>query len=132
MATNPTKSFRHYAVMKFGRCQWCDCKLDIDTSTVDHIKARSLGGTNEWKNLILACGRCNRKKGTDDWGQPKFGPFPWVRPSKPKLIRSVRDVRRGAQPKLRSRVISDDHPVNLWPVTLTQSLQIPVGGWAMD
>lgn len=31
--------------------------------TKDHFFPRSLGGGNNWNNMVLACVRCNREKG---------------------------------------------------------------------
>ena len=34
-------------------------KLDVNTPSTDHIKPRSLGGTNDIENLWIICNRCN-------------------------------------------------------------------------
>lgn len=34
-------------------------KLDVNTPSTDHIRPRSLGGTNELDNLWIICNRCN-------------------------------------------------------------------------
>jgi 5-methylcytosine-specific restriction endonuclease McrA len=44
-------------------CQYCSCKLDNNTATVDHVLPRSRGGKHEWTNVTTSCLRCNRKKG---------------------------------------------------------------------
>lgn len=43
------------------RCEYCHYPEFLSTSplTIDHIFPRSLGGTDELKNLCLACRRCN-------------------------------------------------------------------------
>ena len=37
-------------------------KLDVNTPSTDHIKPRSLGGTNDICNLWIICNRCNTLK----------------------------------------------------------------------
>lgn len=41
------------------KCQYCG----DEATAVDHVIARSRGGTNEWENLVAACKPCNSKKG---------------------------------------------------------------------
>jgi 5-methylcytosine-specific restriction endonuclease McrA len=31
--------------------------------TLDHVLPRSRGGTTSWRNVVTACGPCNRRKG---------------------------------------------------------------------
>lgn len=40
------------------RCGYCGRHAE----TVDHIKPRSRGGKNTWKNTIAACDPCNQRK----------------------------------------------------------------------
>lgn len=44
-------------------CQYCGCKPARDDLTVEHILPRSRGGLSTWENVVLACARCNSKKG---------------------------------------------------------------------
>lgn len=44
-------------------CQYCSCKLDLSTATVDHVLPRGKGGKHEWTNVATSCLKCNRKKG---------------------------------------------------------------------
>ncbi len=53
-----------------GRCIHCRAKLVVPLDgnaapdvTVEHIVPRHHGGTNEPRNLALACARCNAEKG---------------------------------------------------------------------
>ena len=46
-----------------GKCQYCLDKLTLSTSTIDHITPKSRGGPNIWENVVLACNKCNQKKG---------------------------------------------------------------------
>ncbi len=47
-----------------GSCQYCGKKLKYSESTIDHVIAKSKGGRNTWKNLVIACSKCNQKKGS--------------------------------------------------------------------
>jgi len=54
---------REYLLEKWGRnCVYCG-KKDIPLE-IEHIKPKSLGGTNRISNLALACRKCNEKKGS--------------------------------------------------------------------
>lgn len=56
---------REYLLEKWGRaCAYCD-SLDVPLE-VDHIHARSKGGSDCVSNLTLACHECNQAKGSRD------------------------------------------------------------------
>lgn len=42
------------------KCAQCGTKKNLQ---IDHVTARTLGGTNDIDNLQILCGGCNRKKG---------------------------------------------------------------------
>lgn len=44
-------------------CQYCGARPPLDELSVDHIIPRSKGGHSNWTNCVLACLRCNRRKG---------------------------------------------------------------------
>ena len=46
-----------------GHCAGCGVLFEIRNFTVDHIVARSKGGTDHLDNLQLLCGACNSMKG---------------------------------------------------------------------
>ena len=53
-----------------GKCIHCNTRLTVETDgtpgpgvTVEHIIPRSHGGTDDLRNLALACARCNHAKG---------------------------------------------------------------------
>jgi hypothetical protein len=51
-----------------NRCEYCRIHQDADpflTFHVEHIIPRLHGGTDDPNNLALACGYCNRRKGTN-------------------------------------------------------------------
>jgi hypothetical protein len=56
---------REYLLSKFGRkCAYCGAtqtRLEID-----HVQARSRGGSNRVSNLAIACQACNQAKGNQD------------------------------------------------------------------
>ena len=45
-------------------CEYCHYPEILSTAplSIDHIKPRSLGGTDEFPNLALACRRCNERR----------------------------------------------------------------------
>ena len=54
---------RKLIVQKGQRC--ADCQT-VDNLTVDHKRARGLGGTNARGNLQVLCQPCNRQKGAEE------------------------------------------------------------------
>lgn len=46
-----------------GRCNWRRTHFEIRHLEVDHVIARSKGGTDHLENLQLLCGSCNQIKG---------------------------------------------------------------------
>ncbi|MBE7463613.1 MAG: HNH endonuclease [Planctomycetes bacterium] len=45
-------------------CQFCARKFDRTDLTIDHVLPRSRGGKSTWENVVLACVRCNTRKGS--------------------------------------------------------------------
>ena len=41
-------------------CQYCGSTRHL---TIDHVIPKSKGGSEEWTNLVVACSKCNTKKG---------------------------------------------------------------------
>jgi 5-methylcytosine-specific restriction endonuclease McrA len=53
-----------------GKCIHCNSKLvvaddgrSLGEATLEHIVPQARGGTDDVRNLAVACGRCNREKG---------------------------------------------------------------------
>ena len=46
------------------KCQYCFEKFPLKELTVDHVQPKSKGGEDIHANRVLACGNCNRKKGS--------------------------------------------------------------------
>lgn len=44
-------------------CSYCKKCLTLESSTLDHVIARRLGGSNRQDNLVLCCSECNAIKG---------------------------------------------------------------------
>ena len=44
-------------------CQYCGWKLPRHELNLDHVIARSRGGTSTWENVVCSCHGCNRRKG---------------------------------------------------------------------
>ncbi|MBL4883070.1 MAG: HNH endonuclease [Planctomycetaceae bacterium] len=45
------------------RCQYCGSKPQSSDLTIDHIVPRSQQGGSSWVNCVLACIKCNARKG---------------------------------------------------------------------
>lgn len=45
-------------------CHYCKKPLPHAKRTIDHVVPKSLGGPSSLDNYVLACGGCNRKKGS--------------------------------------------------------------------
>ncbi len=45
-------------------CQYCGAQPGTRDLTIDHVVARSKGGKSSWTNCVVACFRCNLKKGS--------------------------------------------------------------------
>jgi 5-methylcytosine-specific restriction endonuclease McrA len=45
-------------------CQYCGDRPGQQELSIDHVIPRSRGGTSTWENCVLACMRCNRRKGS--------------------------------------------------------------------
>lgn len=43
-------------------CQYCGHKFKTDELELEHVHPKSQGGAATWKNIVLACTPCNRKK----------------------------------------------------------------------
>ena len=45
-------------------CQYCGSTLPANDLTLDHVIARCRGGHTSWDNVVVACVRCNARKGS--------------------------------------------------------------------
>ena len=63
----PYKTHKHTLYGKQeGKCAGCGHHFPFQNFTVDHIVAKSKGGTDHIENLQLLCNHCNSVKGTMD------------------------------------------------------------------
>lgn len=44
-------------------CQYCGERLPLGKLTYDHVIPRSQGGRTTWENIVMACYKCNERKG---------------------------------------------------------------------
>ncbi len=63
-------------------CQYCNSKPNSKEITLDHVIPKSRGGKNTWENLVVACKKCNQKKGNKTPREANM--FPLKKPRKPK------------------------------------------------
>lgn len=47
-----------------GSCQYCQIRLSLKDCTIDHVIPKSRGGQHTWGNVVIACRKCNQKKGS--------------------------------------------------------------------
>jgi 5-methylcytosine-specific restriction endonuclease McrA len=65
-------------------CQYCGRQFPRSQLTIDHVIPQSRGGGETWENLVLACVKCNLKKGNST---PEEASMPLRRrPAKPSWI----------------------------------------------
>lgn len=53
------------------KCCWCGCETTAlrgmkNSATTEHVVPRSLGGSDGWENLAMACHGCNSRRGVTD------------------------------------------------------------------
>ncbi|MFP4502932.1 MAG: HNH endonuclease [Candidatus Hydrogenedentota bacterium] len=81
------------------RCQYCGKRFPKQELTIDHVTPRSRGGGDTWENLVLACVRCNVRKGNRT---PEEANMPLIRkPARPRWL-----------PKLGTRL--PEHDLLTW------------------
>ncbi len=44
-------------------CQYCNQHFRANELTVDHVVPKSRGGRTDWRNCVIACRKCNHRKG---------------------------------------------------------------------
>jgi len=50
------------------RCAWCGCatteqRRQHNSSTIEHVQPLSMGGADEYDNMVMACSACNGRRG---------------------------------------------------------------------
>jgi 5-methylcytosine-specific restriction endonuclease McrA len=66
-----------------NQCQYCAENFSSSDLTLDHIIPKSRGGRNTWENLVVACKKCNQKKGAKIPQEADMHPI--RQPVKPRL-----------------------------------------------
>lgn len=69
-------------------CLYCGDKFAPNDLTRDHVVPLSLGGRDNWENVVTACYRCNNLKGNkvlEEWGGRKLIAIPYV-PNKAEYL----------------------------------------------
>lgn len=57
------KKFRQHIFEAWNwKCAYCDCQLNPDTATIDHIIPKHKGGQNVRNNMACCCSDCNKSK----------------------------------------------------------------------
>ncbi len=51
-------------------CHWCSCLVAFARATVDHVRPRSEGGSDDLANVVVACDDCNQLR--NHWNQRGF------------------------------------------------------------
>ncbi len=74
-------------------CQYCGTHPNRDDLTIDHIIPRSRGGRSTWENVVLACTRCNTKKGNRLPNE--CGMHPMTTPKRPSWMSTLRIIPGG-------------------------------------
>lgn len=67
------KNYKKFKSEHGNVCYYCSETIkDKNNITVDHLIPKSKGGSSEDDNLVIACRRCNNKKGSMDEDQYKL------------------------------------------------------------
>jgi 5-methylcytosine-specific restriction endonuclease McrA len=67
--TDSGRAKQQYA-LQGGHCAWCGKTFPLADMTRDHAIPRSLGGSPDWNNIVLACAPCNERRGDSLPDQP--------------------------------------------------------------
>lgn len=103
------------------RCQYCGRKFSRQELTIDHVLPRSRGGRDTWENLVLACVKCNVRKGSRT---PDEAGMPLVRkPTRPRWLPKL-GTRMPRQELVIWQRFVDTASWGTEPVTVNASLEI--------
>ena len=93
-------------------CQYCGEKPGSENLSIEHIVPRSMGGPTGWANCVLACLRCNVRKGnrTPEQAGMRLNRMP----TRPRWIPQV-NLPDGIVKKSWPQFVSDRY----WEVELT-------------
>jgi len=54
---------RNLLARDHATCQYCGHVVGTHEYTIDHVNPRCQGGVTEWLNCVIACVKCNKRKG---------------------------------------------------------------------
>lgn len=77
------------------QCQYCEGSFKTHELTFDHVIPRSRGGRTAWTNIVTACQKCNRAKGSDI--PSECGMHPRIAPRQPSIY-ELQDLGRHYPP----------------------------------
>jgi 5-methylcytosine-specific restriction endonuclease McrA len=64
MSPKQKKIKKNQLLLEYGSCcYWCRKEFPMEKLTIDHLKPKSKGGSNNLENLRLACFECNNSRG---------------------------------------------------------------------
>jgi 5-methylcytosine-specific restriction endonuclease McrA len=92
-------------------CQYCGSRPGQQELSIDHVVPRSRGGLSTWENCVLACMRCNRRKGNRLLKET--GLVLRTKPVKPRWTPTL-EIPMGRFRQSWERFVSDRY----WDVTL--------------
>lgn len=95
-------------------CQYCGVRPPKDELTIDHIIPRSRGGKSTWENVVLACQKCNTKKGSKSVAD--VGMKLRKVPKRPHWLATMRATLRGPERPIWQRFVDAAY----WNVTLEE------------
>ncbi len=96
-----------------GICMYCSKKVSLSNFTFDHVVPKSFGGKTNWKNIVVCCAKCNRKKRnrTPKQANMKLIKYPTI----PKLNKKVASL---VIKKIGREEFDEDAWKGYWDVTL--------------
>jgi uncharacterized protein (TIGR02646 family) len=76
------------------RCCYCQIRMDgegqdPDAPTIEHVQPLSMGGSDDWDNLVAACRRCNSDRGFQAVAFVTLGRVTLADIMPPELLRMV-------------------------------------------
>lgn len=93
-------------------CQYCGRRPGSENLSIDHVVPRAAGGRTEWTNCVLACLRCNIRKGSRTPGEAGMNLL--KAPRRPRWI-PQETLPRGVVKKSWRQFVSDRY----WEVELS-------------
>ena len=95
-------------------CQYCGKRPPKEELTIDHIVPRSKGGKSTWENVVLACQRCNTRKGSKT---PQAVDMELLKtPKRPHWLSTMKATLRGPDRPIWQRFVDAAY----WNVSLDE------------